>query len=59
MMNRGHTVGDLYNMLTFTLCINSHGISSMVLNIFNKVQMEKNEGPKTETLLRILIVVEN
>lgn len=31
----------------------------MVLNIFNKVQMEKNESPKTETLLRILIVVEN
>lgn len=52
-------MGDLYNMLTFTLCINSHGISSMVLNIFNKVQMEKNESPKTETLLRILIVVEN
>jgi len=33
-------------------------LQQMVANILNKAQVEKDEGPEAEALLRILIVVE-
>jgi len=33
-------------------------LQQMVANIFNKAQVEKDEGPETEALPRLLIVVE-
>ena len=34
-------------------------LQQIIADIFNKTQVEKDEGPEAEALLRILIVVES